>query len=74
MNRGKLKPGPKKFARTSKKLYCWNCKKETEWHFLLGYVNYHGVVPCLECIECGENIPAFAIKSYNDCGVPAIPR
>lgn len=73
MNREKLSPGAKHFVSTYKNMYCWNCKKETRWNFILGYVNYHGVIPCLECSECTENIPSFAIKSYQENGVPIIP-
>lgn len=73
MNRAKLSSGAKHFVKTTYEMYCWNCKKETKWNFILGYVNYHGVVPCLECTECTENIPAFAMKSYQEDGVPTIP-
>jgi len=74
MNREELSPGAKHFnVATYKNMYCWNCKKETKWNFMLGYVNHHGIVPCLECSECTESFPAFAIKSYQERGIPIIP-
>ena len=74
MNREKLSSGAKHFGiNTHENMYCWNCKKETRWNFILGHVNYHGVIPCLECSECTESIPAFAIESYQKQGVPIIP-
>ena len=74
MSREKLSPGAKHFGIiTYRDMYCWNCKKETKWNFILGYVNYHGIIPCLECSECTESIPAFATESYQERGIPIIP-
>lgn len=73
MDRNKLKAGPKHFMQTNKNMYCWNCKKQTSWIYILGEVHYNGVVPGLECKECGETVPAFALSSYQVCGIPTIP-
>ena len=73
MNREKLSRRPRHFVSTTYKMYCWNCKKETRWNFILGHVNYHGVIPCLECSECTESIPSFAIGNYQERGIAFIP-
>lgn len=64
---------PKHWAERNKKMYCYCCDRKTIWNYVLGYVRYNGVKPCLECSVCGEIIPSFAISDYikyGNCHIP----
>ena len=65
---------PHYWVKKNRQMYCYCCDKETIWNFVLGEVSYNGIKPCLECSICGEIIPAFTIRSYQELGRPIIPE
>ena len=52
---------------------CHECGEETEWEITHRIVNYHGIVHCLKCRECGKVVPYFAFERYQATGKVVIP-
>lgn len=52
---------------------CHRCSMDTEWRITHAHVDYHGIVHCLECTQCGMTVPEFAWRRYQEEGRVVIP-